>query len=60
MSSVDFLGYKVSKEGVFMQERLIKAVVEWPKPNNIKDVQSFLGLANFIGDSFKGMPVLSG
>ena len=47
VSSVDFLGYKVSKEGAFMQERLIKAIVEWPKPSNIKDVQSLLGLANF-------------
>lgn len=30
-----------------MDPRKIKAVREWPQPQNLKDVQSFLGFANF-------------
>ena len=44
---VDFLGYKISKNGVETQERLVKAVEEWPQPKDLKDVQRFLGLAGF-------------
>lgn len=44
---VDFLGYRVSKEGVHMQQRLIDAILDWPVPTSVKDIQSFLGLSGF-------------
>lgn len=45
--SVEFLGYIVNREGIEMDKKKIKAVLEWPTPKTIKDVQSFLGFANF-------------
>lgn len=44
---VKYLGLIVSTDGIRMDPEKISAVVEWPKPRNVKDVQSFLGFANF-------------
>ena len=45
---VDFLGFLVSKSGVRPDPKKIQAVQEWPTPKNVKDVQSFLGFANWL------------
>ncbi len=42
-----FLGYHISHEGVRMDERKVRAVSEWPQPTTIKELQRFLGFANF-------------
>ncbi len=42
-----FLGYHISHEGVRMDERKVRAVTEWPQPTTIKELQRFLGFANF-------------
>ena len=45
--SVDFLGYIVSPKGLTMDPAKTEVVSSWPTPRNVKDVQSFLGFANF-------------
>ena len=45
--SVEFLGYIMSSEGLTMADDKICAILDWPKPWKVKDVQSFLGFANF-------------
>ena len=45
--SVEFLGFIVSANSVIMDESKTTAIRSWPIPNNIKELQSFLGLANF-------------
>jgi predicted aspartyl protease len=44
---VEFLGRIVSNNKLAMAESDIKVVKDWPTPNNSKDVQRFLGLANY-------------
>jgi hypothetical protein len=44
---VKFLGYIVSREGLKMDSKKIEAITSWPKPSTVKEVQSFLGFANF-------------
>lgn len=46
-TKIQFLGYIISPEGLSMDPDKIKAVVEWPAPRNIKEIQRFLGFANF-------------
>lgn len=46
-SSVDFLGYIVSQDGVSMDPAKVKAILEWQAPKSVKDIQVFLGFANF-------------
>ncbi|KAK3515182.1 hypothetical protein QTP70_009592 [Hemibagrus guttatus] len=42
-----FLGYNVSCQGVEMGNSKITAVTEWPRPTTVKELQRFLGFANF-------------
>ena len=42
-----FVGYLVSKEGIGMDRAKVSAVLDWPTPKTMKEVQSYLGFANF-------------
>ena len=44
---VEFLGYEISPNGVSMSPSKISSIREWPIPRSIKEVQAFLGFANF-------------
>jgi len=44
---VEFLGFIVTPQGVKMDKAKIETILNWPQPKNLKDVQSFLGFANF-------------
>ena len=44
---VEFLGVVIGPEGIKMEEEKVKGVLEWPTPKSAKDVQKFLGLANY-------------
>ncbi|XP_053486038.1 uncharacterized protein LOC128610642 [Ictalurus furcatus] len=45
--TISFLGYVISPRGVAMDQRKIQAVVEWPTPRTVRELQRFLGFANF-------------
>jgi len=47
MEEIPILGVVVGKGQVKMEQEKIKAVKEWKTPTKIKDVESFLGFANF-------------
>jgi len=47
MEEIPILGVVVGKGQVKMEQEKIKAVKEWNTPTKIKDVESFLGFANF-------------
>jgi len=44
---VGFLGVVIGLEGIKMEEEKVKGVLKWPTPKRVKDVQKFLGLANY-------------
>jgi len=45
--SVEYLGYILSPSGLTMFDDKIKIIQDWPEPKKVKDIQSFLGFANF-------------
>ena len=47
MEEIPISGVIVSKGQVQMEQHKIKAVKEWKMPTKIKEVESFLGFANF-------------
>jgi hypothetical protein len=51
---VVFLGYHISKNGISMTSDKVEAVKSWPVPRNVKDVQAFLGFANFYRSFIQG------
>ena len=47
MPEVHYLGHIVSADGIKVDPRKTQVVNEWPQPRNVKEVRSFLGLANY-------------
>jgi len=45
--SVEYLGYVLSPSGLTMSDTKVKTIQEWPEPKKVKDIQFFLGFANF-------------
>jgi len=45
--SISYLGHIVSHNGVSTDPSKIKSVQQWPPPQNIKELRSFLGLAGY-------------
>ena len=43
----EFLGFVISPDGLCMDEMKIQVIQDWPVPRKVKDIQSFLGFANF-------------
>jgi len=46
-TEVKYLGLIIGTDGVRMDPEKIRTITEWPPIQNVKDVQSFLGFANF-------------
>jgi len=44
---IEFLGIVIEPKGIQIEKEKVKRVLEWPTPKYIKDVQKFLGLANY-------------
>ena len=47
VKEVGFLGVVIEPEGIKMKEEKVKGVLDWLIPKCVKDVQKFLGLANY-------------
>ena len=46
-SEVEYLGHKVSKQGVEMIEKYVKDIQNWPRPSSCREMSSFLGFAGY-------------
>ena len=44
---VKFLGVVIGQKGIEMQKEKVEGVLNWLAPRNVKEVQKFLGLANY-------------
>ena len=42
-----FLGVIIGEDRVRMEKEKVQGVIEWPVPRSMKDMQKFLGLANY-------------
>ena len=47
VQQVNFLGFKISADGIGMEEDLLQTIDKWPIPKGIKEVQGFLGTTGF-------------
>ena len=44
---MDFLGYVVATDGVTMNEKKVESIKLWKAPASVRDIQIFIGFANF-------------
>jgi len=42
-----FLGHIISDKGISMDPSKVSAIMDWPTPKNVTEIQSFLGLRNY-------------
>jgi hypothetical protein len=53
-TALSFLGHVIGVDGIGMDPEKVKAIVSWPTPRNVTQLQSFLGLANYYRRFVKG------
>lgn len=46
-TSLQFLGYKVDKDGVYPMEHRVEAIRNTTRPTTVKELQRFLGMVNY-------------
>ena len=56
---VGFLGVVIGPEGIKMEEEKVKGILEWLTPKCIKDMQKFLGLANYYHQFIEGFAFIA-
>ena len=54
MREVGFLGVVIGPEGIKMEEEKMKGILDWPTLKYIKNIQKFLGLANYYCQFIQG------
>ena len=59
VKEVEFLGVVIGPEGIKMEEGKVKGVLEWPTPQGVKDIQKFLGLANYYRRFIEGFAMVA-
>jgi hypothetical protein len=59
LDNLSFLGHVISKEGVVVNSEKVKVVVEWTRPINMFEIQSFLGLPSYYRHFIEGFSKLS-
>ncbi len=47
VTEVDFLGHKITQEGLKMDDHKVKAILDWEPPKSVSALRSFLGLASY-------------
>jgi transposase InsO family protein len=51
---VEYLGLIVSPSGIKMDPKKVSAVLDWPEPSSVHDIQVFLGFSNFYRRFIRG------
>ncbi len=46
-TELSFLGHKVTTSGVMPSPDKVKAITNFPRPSNVKELQEFIGMVNF-------------
>ena len=59
VTTVKYLGIIITTEGLEIDPSKVKAIKEWKQPRCLKDVQAFLGFANFYRRFIKGYSQLA-
>ena len=57
--TVEYLGHIIGPDGIKPNPALVKAIVEFPQPHTLKELQSFLGLANYYRKFIKNYSKIS-
>ena len=57
--TTSFLGFVMSTSRVSMESNWVESILNWPKPRSHRDIQVFLGFANFYQQFIEGFAWIS-
>ena len=46
-TEIQYLGHVISKDGIAVDPKKIKAIFDWPIPRDVTDIRSFMGLTGY-------------
>jgi hypothetical protein len=53
-TSIEFLGLIISHDSIRMDKAKVRAILDWPRPKNKRELQQFLGFVNFYRRFIRG------
>ena len=56
---MDYLGFEVGHEGIRTSPEKVRAILDWPRPQSVHDIRSFLGLASYYRKFIRGFSQLA-
>ena len=56
---VDYLGFEVGHDGIRTSPEKVRAILDWPRPQSVHDIRSFVGLASYYRKFMKGFSQLA-
>ena len=56
---VDYLGFEVGRDGIRTSPEKVRAILDWPRPQSVHDIRSFVGLASYYRKFMKGFSQLA-
>ena len=57
-TSVDFLGFRITSEGVTPHPAFLETILSFPTPKSLTDIRSWFGLVNQVSYTFASAPVM--
>ena len=56
--SIDYLGYRIDKQGLHAMPEKVGAILEAPPPKTVHELRAFLGLVNYYGKFVRNLATL--
>lgn len=58
-TKIEYLGYSITSKGISPTDDGIKAIIEFPVPQSVRNVQSFLGMCSYFRKFIEGFSVIA-
>ncbi len=58
MTEVEYLGHKISRDGIQPTMKKVSAITNAPTPRNVSQLKAFLGLINYYGKFLPNLPIV--